>query len=193
MSFMGKLGHILATVGPIAASFIPGGGAVAQASKLARIGKFAGNLAPVLGNMAKSQAGARQQTAGNNMAMDRLAMDKYRTDLAAPETMRRGAVRSSMTANASPVRMERDPSGRMSVTGGYANPNLINADTRAMSEDMTHQALLKQLTHQGAPTPTPLPREGKFDKFLGGAAGVTSVLGALQPKDEEVVPNGGYD
>lgn len=188
MGFWGKLGKIGMAAAPFAAMAIPGvgpavGGLMKGAGsmgKLASIGKIAGGIAPILGAASGAQATGKRLDANTNMRRDELALDRYKTQQAAPELRRKSAVKASMTANASPVHMGRDASGKRSVTGGYANPGLINQDTRALGDDMTHQALLQQLQH-GADIPaiTPAPKSGVMDKLLGGGAMASSILGAV--------------
>lgn len=188
MSILGKIGKIAMTAAPFAAMAIPGvgplvGGVMKGAGiggKLATAAKFGSALAPVLGSAAKGQAQGKQVQAGQDMQRDRLALDRYKTEQAAPELRRRSAVNASMTANRQPVKMSRDASGHRSVSGGFANPDLINPDTKALSEDMTHQAMLQQLQH-GADIPkmTPAPKSGFMDKLLGGGAMAASIFGAL--------------
>lgn len=188
MGVWGKIGKIGMAAAPFAAMAIPGvGPALGMGLKAAGIGgkvamaaNAARSLAPILGAASGAQATGKRLDANTNMRRDELALDRYKTQQAAPELRRKSAVKASMTANATPVHMGRDASGKRSVSGGYANPGLINQDTRGLSEDMTHQALLQQLQHgSDIPAITPAPKSGVMDKLLGGGAMASSILGAV--------------
>lgn len=186
MSVLGKIGSILAKVAPTVADLvIPGSGA------LAKIAKGAAGLAPVLGGAAKGQQSSQQMQAEINAKNDQTALERYKLKAAAPDLRRQAGVKASMVANSSPVQISRTPGrgGHTTVSGGFANPNLINPDTRAMADDMTHQALLTQMGHDSdIPQPTPMPGGGIMDKVLGGAALGTSALAAIQAAQRGVKP-----
>jgi hypothetical protein len=81
------------------------------------------------------------------------ALKSKQFELDAPAQRLTTGVRGSMVANQSPVKADWGgpgsglSGGKVNFTGGHANPNLINADARALGNDVTHQALLSQLKH----------------------------------------------
>lgn len=132
-------------------------------------------------------------------------------ELTAPDKRLSTGVRGSMVANQQPVTHTWGGPGSgmrgggYKVSGGFANPNLISPDARALAEDITHQALLNQLKHDdhvdfnpvgytpGTYTPpsayTPperkritLPDPGRsstVDRILGGGATLAPILGSI--------------
>lgn len=194
MGIMSKIGKGLAiggaglaTLGSFGAATPLLGGAIGSAMGmgggiLGKIGKGASALAPVLGKASGAQAQSRQQDVLNNEVRDRTALDRFKVAESLPGERQKTGVKASMVANASPVSINRAPGrgGHTTVTGGYANPDLINGDTRAMSNDITHQMMLKQLQHgSDVPQATPIPGENFGEKMMGGGAFGTSILAAL--------------
>lgn len=191
MSFLGKLGKIGMMAAPFAAMAIPGVGpalggvmkAAGSAGKIGQIAGIAGKVAPMLGKMSAAQSAGKQRDAQNSIAEDRNAMDRYRMEQGARTNARQQGVRASMVANASPVKFNVGPDGKRSVSGGYANPSLINPDARSIGSNLSHQYAMDTMKpNMGVPQATALPQSGFMDKLLGGGAIASSLLGAFSKR-----------
>ena len=173
-------GGIIAGGGGLAA----GGGTAAGAAGVgSRILSTAQKLAPVLGEASAS----RQQA---NQARDVGNLNRFQIQESLPARRLATSTRASMVANRTPTVAQWGGPGSglrgetVKFTGGFSNPDLYNADTRALADDITHQNLLKHLRH-GEDVPE-VDREGAFDKILGGAATGASILGAFGPRRRPV-------
>lgn len=172
------LGSILAKVGLGAADLFTGG----LASKIGDpiINKVTGaarDVAPVLGGAAGASAQARNQR-------DQILQKNFTINEGLPANRLKTSIMASKAANFSPVKANWGGPGSglagktVSFTGGANNPDLINADTRAQANDVTHQEMLNQINKVQAPLPSPTTTG---EKVLGGAAFGTALTGALAP------------
>lgn len=187
------LGTILTAgaASPAIAAALGIGGATSGA-----LGAGATALSPILSKAAANQSQSKILKNTQNAAQDRAALERFKTNEALPAERLNTGVRASRVASATPVSVDWGGPGsglRGEMThfnGGYANPNLVGADTRQQAQEVAHQMLLKQM--QGptgeAPALTPLATEGVGDKILGGAALGTSILGALAKRRQPLVP-----
>lgn len=195
----GALGSLAAPAAPMVGGVIPGAttaleaglgvgaaagtGAAATGAAATGVGSRilggAQKLAPILGNAADSRQRANADRDANNIA-------RYNAQEAAPGRRLRTSAQASLIANRTPTQATMPMPGfgkrgeTVEFTGGFSNPNLYGGDMKAMSDDIIHENLLKQMRH-GEDVPQP-GREGAFDKILGGAGLASSILGAFGPR-----------
>lgn len=184
-------------------------GDTAKSSIMDTVGKYGKEIAPVLGGMSKERAAATQQNDLNSLSRDRNALGNYEAGLKAPGTRLRTSMGASEIANRQPVGVDWGGPGSglagktVKFTGGYANPNLVSPDTKALAEDTMHQEMLSGMGGQGGPPEiTPAHQDSLADNLIGYGSTAASILGAMNPggQDATAAPtpamgmgNHGYD
>ena len=130
------LGSILGGIGKGILGLVPGGGTITSIMDMA---------APILGGAAKNQAQSGMNNAQLQLGRDRLLQDKFKTDQSLPGQRLANSVAASKVANYNPVKFNWNGPGSglrgeiPSFSGGWADPNIIGADTRQLASDVQHK------------------------------------------------------
>lgn len=195
MGWGSKLGKILSVAGPIAASFIPGGGAVgmlAKAGKMGKIlgtaGKIGGAISPILGQAAGARAEAKHDEEGQQLTRDQLNQSADRANMALPANRLATAARANI-GSAEPIKFNMAMPGaglrgeHSSFSGGGMTPD---PRMKQIASSVMDQMLHDQLTGGGGVREaTPAPKSSFGDKLLSGGAfgaGMAGAIGTMLPK-----------
>lgn len=110
----------------------------------------------------ESQVRAHYLEENNKLSRDELELRRWLAKQAAPGNRLRTGVRASWTQNSTPVQANWGGPGSgkrgqtTKYTGGFANPNLISPEVRAMAGDVQNQMLDEQM-RRDAPPPISQP------------------------------------
>lgn len=139
------------------------------------------NVAPILGNAAKSRASAQDIN-------DTATVRNRKVELEAPGMRIANAAKARLlSAGPSSASWGGPGSGLRGETvkySGGASSGFTPAD-RSLMDELVHQQLQKALTGENLPQPG---RSSATDKLLGGGATVASILGALWANKRQQVP-----
>lgn len=165
------------------------GAAGAGSSILGTVDKYAGKVAPILGNMAKAgaEANANRDRILPSMESAQLARDKFA--LEAPGTRMGQSLKASILKNVQPSHVDWGGPGSglrgqvPTFTGGFTGA-LANLDpeTRQLADTVLHKDLQDQLAGGDDSTRwlDQFGKESLKDKIIGGASTGASIWDAIR-------------
>lgn len=158
------------------ASAPPGGAGLTDWLKAAK------NTGDALSGMSAGRAQGRLGESLANQAQNRTAVDLYNSELNAPRTIARNAVKGDVLAHAQDVSFSNVPSTIPvpTLSGGF-RPSMFSDATRQTGRNISQAAANTPIPSPTAPILPPLPEAGGFDDFLNGASGVAGLASATAP------------
>jgi hypothetical protein len=166
----------------------------------------AGQVAGMLGDVSAGRAAGRVGEANAAAEQNRAALDRSRLEadaraaaLKRPGERAANSVRGDLLANAQDVSFNLPSTiPQMTINGGM-RPSMFSANTRALGQDMSAQALAGQRANDDLlplPTTVATPQAGRLDNILNTAATVGTIGSAIpyrrtpRPGDPDYVAPG---
>lgn len=144
--------------------------------------KTARDVGDSLSAMSAGRAQGRVQEGLMNQSQNRAAVDLYNTELNAPRTIARNAVKGDVLANAQDANITGVPSDiPVPTISGGLRPSIFSEATRQTGRNISQAASNTPIPSPTAPVLPDLPQAGGFDSFLNGASGVAGIASATAP------------
>lgn len=144
--------------------------------------KTAQNVGGALSSASAGRAQGRIQEGLMNQNQARTAVDLYNTELNAPRTIARNAVKGDVLANAQDASFSGVPSTiPVPTISGGLRPSMFSDATRQTGRNISAAAAATPIPSPAAPVLPELPQAGGFDSFLNGASSLAGIASATSP------------
>ncbi len=145
--------------------------------------KTAQDVGQNLAGLASGRAQGRAMDAFANQNQNRSAVDLYNTELNAPRTIARNAVKGDILSNAQDATISGvSPNIPIPTISGGLRPSMFSDATRQTGRNISTAAANTPIPSPTAPVLPPLPQSNGFDTFLntaGTIGGLARPIGGL--------------
>lgn len=143
--------------------------------------KTAQNVGDALSSASAGRAQGRLLEGTANQAQNRAAVDLYNTELNAPSTIARNAVKGDVLANAQDVHINTPSTiPDFNISGGL-RPSMFSDATRQTGRNISAAAARTPIPSPTAPVLPDLPQAGGLDSFLNTASTISGLSRAVPP------------